>query len=350
MKKIVCITGTRPQMIKHSILLRSLIKFFEIETIHTLQHYQFELNELLKSDLFINETFHQLTIDTTLSSAKRMAAMLDGIAGLLDYQKPAAVLVYGDTDTTLAGALAANKIGIPLIHVEAGERSFNISMPEETNRIITDTLSQICFCASEQGLKNLLRENIERQVFFSGDVMKDLLQETSKKLEKPLLQEAYIYCTIHRNYNKSNRKKLQQLLLSLSSLDYLIVFPVHPSTLNTIEALRDEASPNKYANIQFLAPVSYTQSIHYQKFAKAIITDSGGIQKEAYWLQRPCFTFRNETEWLETLTGSWNRLVYEDIGNLKDMLNLKPGIYNHKLYGDGHASKFIMETLVHIFK
>ena len=273
--------------------------------------------------------------------------MLDGIAQYLEDQKPDAVLVYGDTDSTLAGALAAKKTGIPLIHVEAGERSFNLSMPEESNRIVTDALSDILFCVSKIGIKNLEKENNKQKILLSGDVMKDLLLKTANEINRPLLNQPYLFITIHRSYNQTNTEKLKALLLALENMKMNAIFPAHPATLKTIQSIESDFT-KRLKNILFIPPISYTNSINYQKFAKAVITDSGGIQKEAYWLKKRCLTIRPETEWIETLNGSWNQLVYENMECLPEMLIRPLGEYNEGLYGNGMASEFITENLIHL--
>jgi UDP-GlcNAc3NAcA epimerase len=345
MKKIVCIAGTRPQIIKNSILVSSLQSSFSITTLNIYQHYDCGLNDLLKNELYIDHIFHDVTLDNTIP-APRLGEMIIKISSLLQKLNPDAVLVYGDTDTTLAGALAANKTGQCLVHIEAGERSCNFEMPEEYNRIITDALSDILFCASLPAIENLKKEKNERQIIYAGDVMKDLALKKASLFLKPPINEEYIFCTIHRNYNQNNIEKINKLLDALQQLDSTVIFPAHPATLKTIEQLIQKE--NKYSNIRFLPPMSYFQSIHYQKFAKIIITDSGGIQKEAYSLRRPCITIRKETEWKETLKGNWNRLVYDDFSELKDFINLQPDekAYDQNLYGNGNASDIIHQQLI----
>lgn len=348
MKKIVCIVGTRPQLVKHSVLINLLKQDFLVETLNTCQHYQFELNELLQEDLFENEFFLQLDIARDLLPAARLGEMINKIANYLNKSKPDSVIVYGDTDSTLAGALAAHKSKINLIHIEAGERSGNMEMPEENNRIITDSLSDILFCSSKKALLNLNKESSSKKVIYCGDLMKDLILKKSSLATRKSLNKDYIYCTIHRNYNQNNPRKLQELLKALQLLNTTIIFPLHPATLKTIQSFCPDLEA--YANIQFQSPLTYSDSICYQKFAKAIITDSGGIQKEAYWLKRPCITIRKETEWTETLKGQWNQLLYENISLLHDYLYTQPveRCYDPELYGNGNAGNIINTNLISI--
>ena len=201
------------------------------------------------------------------------------------------------------------------------------------------------FCSSEISIQNLKKENNNRNAILSGDLMKDLLIQTAEKFSNPILHEPYVFCTIHPDYNKNNKDKLKQLIQELTNLKRTIIFPVHPATMATIQSLGLTIINNKYENIHFLLPLSYNECIHYQKFSSAIITDSGGIQKEAYWLKVPCFTFRKETEWIETLKGNWNQLVYEDMNNLKTLMKQTVSDYNPNLYGTGNAAGIISKSL-----
>lgn len=345
MKTITCIIGTRPQLIKHSALLSELKKLFIVHTVNTLQHYQEELNEVFINDLYPDVKFGTVHLSNSNTPSMRLGEMIVGISGLLKEAKSGCVLVYGDTDSTLAAALAASKNNIPLVHIEAGERSFNKQMPEEVNRLLTDVLSEIHFCSSVEAIENLKKEGITKNVFFSGDVMKDLLVQKKSQLNKPA-DENYIFCTIHRNYTKNNQKKLRELLKALSQIKKRIIFPVHPSTIQNMAAYNIDL--NHYPAIQVLPPLPYMQSLSYQKFSEAVITDSGGIQKEAYWLKKPCITIRKETEWKRTLAGKWNQLLYDNLDRLPELLNVRPAEdeYDEELYGNGNASVCISETLL----
>ena len=348
MKKISCIIGTRPQLIKHAALVEELEKSFFVDTINTMQHYSSELNNVLKDELYGSRDFFNLSIGShDLFPAARMGKMIYELSELVGQQKPNAILVYGDTDSTLAGAITAQKAGIPLIHVESGERSYNKEMPEETNRVVTDYLSQIHFCSSEESIENLKKEKITDHVFYTGDLMKDLLYSKLNQLSDPQLGD-YIFCTIHRNYNKNNPTKLQELLDSLNGLSMKVMFAVHPSTVAAMKTFGIDTA--NYKNIQILPPLSYLQSLSYQKYSSAVITDSGGIQKEAYWLKKPCITIRKETEWKATLTGNWNQLLYDDLSKLSSLLKNTPDIsqYDEQLYGSGHVSTIITTALLQL--
>ena len=348
MKKIACIIGTRPQLIKHAALIEELEKYFFVNTINTLQHYSSELNHVLKDELYGNKNFCDLSLGLgDLSPAARLGKMIYELAIVIDQQKPDAILVYGDTDSTLAGAITAQKAGIPIIHVESGERSYNKEMPEEMNRVITDYLSQIHFCSSEESIDNLKKEKITNHVFYTGDLMKDLLFSKLNQLADPKIG-AYIFCTIHRNYNKNNPTKLQELLDSLNGLSMTVMFAVHPSTVAAMTTFGIDTA--NYKNIQILPPLSYLQSLSSQKYSSAVITDSGGIQKEAYWLKKPCITIRKETEWKATLTGNWNQLLYDDLSKLDALLKNTPDTsqYDEQLYGSGNVSTIITNALLQL--
>jgi UDP-GlcNAc3NAcA epimerase len=234
---------------------------------------------------------------------------------------------------------------IALLHIEAGERSFNREMPEEHNRVVTDALSDVLFCASHYAIETLTKEACQGKVIYSGDLMKDLLLQSAQLFQTPILPEPYIFCTIHRNYTNQNTEKLEALLDVLETLNQTILFPVHPATKPSIEKIQ---AKKNHANIHFVPPVSYYGSIRYQKVAQAIITDSGGMQKEAYWLERRCITVRKETEWQETLKGNWNQLIYHDLTQIPTLLKMPLGAHDKNLYGNGKAAARITEHLIQL--
>lgn len=339
-KKIFCVVGTRPQLIKHSVLLKHLQTVFEVITVNTTQHYQHELNGQFLQDLFGEASIYSINLDPELSPAQRLASMISAIAPKIANENPKAVLVYGDTDSTLAGALAAKKCGAKLVHIEAGERSGNQEMPEEQNRMVTDVLSDFLLCASHQAVTNLQRENNRGAIIYTGDIMKDLLLQTSARFQKAIVAGDYFFCTLHRHYNQKNEEKIKELLQVLQQLAKPVFFSLHPATAQTVNNLGLQ-----FSNIRFLPPLNYFQSVHYQKFATAIITDSGGMQKEAYWLRRPCITIRKETEWADTLIGNWNQLAYDDLPSIEEMLQAPRTHYDPQLYGDGNAAALICRNL-----
>lgn len=343
MKKIACVIGTRPQFIKHAALVRHLQAIFEVVSIDTTQHHDYSMSGLLKEELFAQHPFINLSLEPNLSPTARLGETVSKLASVAGNAHPDAILVYGDTDSTLAGALFAAKSRLPLIHVEAGERSFNNAMPEEANRRVTDLLSTILFCASPEAAEQLAHEHNGGTVVYTGDLMKDAVVEAAKLFQNPIMPQPYYYCTLHRNYTNQNVQKLVQVLTVLNALNMPVLFPVHPATRLTLQPLLAQGT---YQNIQFTEPLSYHASVRHLKFAAAVITDSGGLQKEAYWLQKRCITLRPETEWTATLQGNWNQLVYDDVSVLAACLAKPLGVHDPLLYGDGGAAKRITENLI----
>jgi UDP-GlcNAc3NAcA epimerase len=258
-------------------------------------------------------------------------------------EKPDAMLVYGDTNSTLAGTLVAAKSNIPLIHIEAGLRSYNRSMPEEINRIVADEFAYLLFCPTKQAIENLQREGIlHERIFRCGDVMCDMVKLMEPRTSRPY-EEPYYFVTIHRPYNTDDHQRMADILSILNQLKKKVVFSIHPRTVDRLG--KYGISTADFQNIIFIAPVGYTESISYQKYSDCVITDSGGIQKEAYILGKQCITLRSETEWTETLKNGWNTLVFEDLTQIKTVLQTAPGDYPGNLYGDGHAAEEITEII-----
>lgn len=335
---LASIIGTRPQTIKHAVLRKALLPHFNVITIHTGQHYDPSLFHELFADLLLPPPDFSVTREGANSSGE----WLDRIVHILQQVKPNAVIVFGDTDSTLLGSQAATKLGIPLVHVEAGERSYNDDMPEEQNRKLSDQLAQILFCVSSRSARQLSKEGISNGVFVVGDLMKDLLIRNLADCQLPSGPDYYL-ATIHRNYTQRDGKQLSDFLNQLDSLDATVIFPLHPSTKRWLS--EHEIDAVVYSNINFVAPVGYNKCLCLQKNARAIITDSGGMQKEAYWLKKPCITLRTETEWTETLEHHWNQLCYNGI-EIDALLKNKPGFHNESLYGNGDAAGNITKILL----
>ncbi|MCI5161646.1 MAG: UDP-N-acetylglucosamine 2-epimerase (non-hydrolyzing) [Candidatus Electrothrix sp. AX5] len=275
--------------------------------------------------------------------------MLEKIETILIEEKPDGVLVYGDTNSTLAGALAASKLHVPLIHVEAGLRSYNKSMPEEINRVLTDHISDYLFTPTEIASDNLYKEGITSPVFMVGDVMCDAIKLATRQIqkrEKPSDYESYYYASIHRPYNTDNFERLKVILKTLERLDKKVKIALHPRTRQILNTHNYHIHSN---NIELLEPLSYLDNIYTMNFASAIITDSGGIQKEAYLLQKQCITVRSETEWVETLQGHWNTLVFdlEEVKNVQQLLHIFPDHtkYHPVVYGNGESARKIANIL-----
>lgn len=338
MKKIIAVIGARPQFIKHAPLEIALKKHFVLETIHTGQHYDENMSEIFFRELNITKPSYVLSVGSH-SHAAQTGRMMEQIEKILLKSKPDAVLVYGDTNSTLAGALAAAKIGIKVIHVEAGLRSFNREMPEEINRVLTDHVSDILLVPTDEAVTNLSNEGIFSQVFRTGDIMKDMVLLAKEVLAKKKKEERlspYYYATIHRPYNTDTAQRLEEVFKTLNALDLPVIFPLHPRTKNF--ALEKKIDLRLYQNIDFSLPKGYFENIETLAAASGLITDSGGMQKEAYILKVPCITVRKETEWKETLLEGWNQLVFEELGNLSSYFKTPKGTYNTSLYGDGHAA------------
>ncbi len=330
--KIVSIVGARPQFIKLAPLSTELRKKGINEIIlHTGQHYDDNMNEIFFKELEISEPDYNLGIGSGFHG-EQTGRMLMGIEKILIKEKPDLVIVYGDTNSTLAGALATSKLHIPLAHVEAGLRSFNKKMPEEINRIVADHLSDILFCPTETAVENLKNEGILKGVYLVGDIMFDALmhflklsQEKSRILEElNLTPKSYLLLTIHRAENTDNVERLKSILSALGESGKNIIFPIHPRTKNRIR----EFGLENYltSNIRVIAPVGYLDMLELEKNAYAILTDSGGVQKEAFWLKVPCITLREETEWVETVKYKWNILVGANKDKILEALdNIREG-------------------------
>lgn len=339
MKKIISIVGARPQFIKHAPVQIQLQKHFHALTIHTGQHYDANMSAVFFNELGIPKPDFLFEAGGGKPHGEQTGIMMTEIEKVCFSEKPDGLLVYGDTNSTLAGALVAAKLQLPLVHIEAGLRSYNRSMPEEINRIVADEFAHLLFCPTPQAVANLRKEGIDHSgIFLCGDVMCDMIHLMSPRV-KPLLEGSYYFVTIHRPYNTDDMDRMVRILTILNSLKHPVVFSIHPRTSNRLETFG--VNLNNYRNIRFIAPLSYSDSVAYQKYASCIITDSGGVQKEAYILQKQCITLRSETEWSETLEHGWNTLVFEDLEQIQVILETQPGFYNPTLYGEGHAAEEI---------
>jgi UDP-GlcNAc3NAcA epimerase len=310
--KIFSIVGARPQFIKLAPLSAALAAGQHQEFIvHTGQHYDYAMSEKIFIDLGIRKPDIHLEVGGGNQTEQVTQMMLKLEAAMLD-KKPDAVIVFGDTNSTLAGAIIAAKLNIPIIHIEAGLRSYNRTMPEEINRIITDHVSKYLFAPTQTAVDNLTREGLGSSTFFTGDIMVDTMKNSIEiALNKStviadlnLKGEVYNLLTLHRHYNVDDNKVLEHILNQLGQLPEKIIFPVHPRTKKMLAA-----GYTVPANIQLIAPQGYLDFIALEYAAKRIITDSGGIQKEAYILRKPCITLRSETEWVETVNEKWNLLI-----------------------------------------
>jgi UDP-GlcNAc3NAcA epimerase len=345
MKKIISVVGARPQFIKHAPMQLQLQKHFNSLTIHTGQHYDENMSQVFFEELKIPKPDYLFDVQGNSLQGAQTALMLTEIEKACIHEKPDALLVYGDTNSTLAATLVGAKMHIPLVHIEAGLRSYNRLMPEEVNRIIADQLAYMLFCPSNAAIENLKKEGISHQhIYRTGDVMCDILRLIEPTVKPIYTEEPYYFVTIHRPYNTDDINRLTEILSILNQIKHRVIFSIHPRT--TARLISNGIDYSIFERILFIPPTSYSQSVAYQKYAECIITDSGGMQKEAYMLGKKCITLRSETEWIETVYKGWNTLVFEDLTQLPEVLNTTPGTYEPTLYGDGHAAEHIVEIMV----
>ena len=343
MQTILSIIGARPQFIKHAPVQLQLQQHFNALTLHTGQHYDANMSQVFFDELEIPAPDYRLEVGGGKPHGEQTGIIMREVEQVCLSLRPDAILIYGDTNTTLAGALVAVKLGIPYMHVEAGIRSFNRQMPEEINRVIADTFSSLLFCPTQEAADNLLKEGIPGdKVFMTGDVMCDLLQKM-RPFIRQISQEPYYYVTLHRPYNTDDSIRIARILAVLNQLKYPVLLPLHPRLRSRLLATGIVAG--NYANIQFIDPVSYLSSISYQDGAECVITDSSGIQKESYMLQKKCITIRSETEWNGTLTHGWNTLAFEDIEAIPEIVHHMPGQHHESMFGDGRAAEAIVAII-----
>jgi len=353
--RIVTIIGARPQFIKAAVVSRVFRSSpdFEEFIIHTGQHYDDNMSDIFFQELGIARPNYNLGIGSG-SHGVQTGRMLEAIEKVLVDISPDYVLVYGDTNSTLAGALAATKLHLPVAHVEAGLRSFNRAMPEEVNRVLTDHVSELLFVPTPGAAQNLAREGVEEdRVYWVGDVMYDAAlhygakaEEHSKVLEKlGLTKRHYILCTVHRAENTDAPARLLVILHALAELaaELPVVIPIHPRTRKQLSHSDLAAELGK---LHLTEPVGYLDMMMLEKNARLIATDSGGVQKEAFFHGVPCVTLRDETEWIELLKMGWNRLAPPTskelvISALRNSLATRPAVQENP-YGDGHSSEHIV--------
>ena len=345
MKKVLAIVGARPQFIKHFPLELACREKLDLVTIHTGQHYDDNMSQVFFDQLGMSKPDYMLDIGSG-GHGQQTGKMMMAIENVVIKEQPNYVLVYGDTNSTLAGALVAAKLHIPIVHVEAGLRSYNKQMPEEVNRILTDHVSDFLFLSSEAALDNLSKEGITDRVYVVGDIMKDLIQycERNNLAINPKRSNPYYFATIHRPYNTDDEDRLKAVLSALDSQRYQVVFSIHPRTRHAMKKFG--MAESDYENVIFIDPQGYLDNLGYLLHAKALITDSGGMQKEAYWTQTPCITIRTETEWVETLQGGCNYLIFDDLNDIQTLLAEAPAEWDDSLYGDGRSAERMVEMML----
>jgi UDP-N-acetylglucosamine 2-epimerase (non-hydrolysing)/UDP-GlcNAc3NAcA epimerase len=351
--RVVSVVGNRPQFVKAAPLSRALRARVDEVLVHSGQHYDPELADLFFDELGVPQPDHALEVGAG-SPLTQLSLMLTRLEPLLEDERPDMVLVYGDTTTTLAGALAAAKLGIPLAHVEAGLRSFDRTMPEEQNRVVTDHLSDLLFVPTDTAVANLAREGITGNVHLVGDVMLDAsLMFAPAAARRPgaaalgLSPGGYLLVTVHRAAATDTTHALRALVDLLTAVDEPMVFPVHPRTRHKLEGagLWDELAG--HAPLHLIPPVGYLDFTALLLTARGVVTDSGGVQKEAYFHGIPCVTLRDTTEWTETVTGGFNRLVGMDRDLARAALaDLSVPAERPPYYGDGAAAERIALAVV----
>ncbi len=340
--KILTVVGARPQFIKAAAVSRAFKKNLDLTEVlvHTGQHFDADMSDVFFEELDIPTPSYNLKINGG-GHGKMTGAMLEGLEKIMLEEKPDLVMTYGDTNSTLAGALAAVKLLIPIAHVEAGLRSFNRAMPEEINRVLTDHVSSLLFCPTESAIENLKAEGITCGVYKVGDVMFDAVEFAAKRAREHsniletlnLKSGEYALATVHRAENTNNAKNLEEVLSWLKdrAKDSKIVLPLHPRTSSVAKKFKLD-----FEGLVVCDPIGYLDMAKLINHAIAIYTDSGGLQKEAYFYKKPCVTLRDETEWVETIHNGWNRLwktpEYAAQKTIHD-------------YGDGNASERILEKI-----
>ncbi|MDH6359068.1 UDP-N-acetylglucosamine 2-epimerase (non-hydrolyzing) [Parabacteroides sp. PF5-9] len=360
--KIITIVGARPQFIKAAMVSRAILKHNEKgkklineQILHTGQHYDTNMSQVFFHEMGIPTPTWQLNCGKG-THGEMTGQMLIEIEKILIANRPDYVLVYGDTNSTLAGALAAAKLHVPIVHVEAGLRSFNRQMPEEINRILTDRLSSLLFCPTYEAVRHLVAEGIRDGVHHVGDVMYDaaltfgsIADNSSQILSRlDIHRKRYRLCTIHRAENTDVEERMRQIFTALremGTVDCPVVLPLHPRTRGYLERYNQLKSIQNQPGIVLIEPLSFLDMVMLEKHALTILTDSGGVQKEAYFHHTPCITLREETEWGETVESGWNQLAGYKTKEILRCLNNKLERRDINEYGTGNAAQKIIGLL-----
>ena len=358
--KIITVVGARPQFVKAAVVSRAIENYnsafpdkrIEEKIVHTGQHFDANMSDVFFEQMDIPKPHYNLEVNS-LSHGAMTGKMLEKIEAVLIEEKPDWVLVYGDTNSTIAGALAAKKLLIKVAHVEAGLRSFNMAMPEEINRILTDRISDMLFCPTTTAIENLNKEgfkNIDTKIINCGDVMYDAALYYAAKAEKPAITELdsdFILCTVHRQENTDSESRLRLIFETLSTIgkDKKIILPLHPRTSKKLQ----EFGINPGPNILCIKPASYFEMLWMLENCAMVFTDSGGLQKEAYFFKKPCLTLREETEWVELLEHGVNFLAGADKKTIIEgyqWFQQADLDFEKPLYGEGSAGNLIVQELV----
>ena len=368
--KVLTIVGARPQFIKASVISRAIVEFnkkssceIKEKIVHTGQHYDFNMSDIFFKELQIPLPYYNLAVGSK-SHAEQTGEMMVGLEKVFLEEKPDIIIVYGDTNSTLAGALTASKLHIPIAHVEAGLRSFNREMPEEINRVLTDHISSVLFCPTDIAVENLKNEGIPNKnlrctIVKTGDVMLDASNYYSEIVTGEWLKENklqagnYILATVHRAENTNSLECLFNIIEALNNISddfYQVVFPIHPRTKGIIDSNADIKNKLYSSNIKVVPALGYLDMICAERNSRLIMTDSGGVQKEAYYHKKLCVTLRKETEWKELVETGWNvttDLIPQNIVEAVSYM-LKKGTLQlpyYDLYGNGRAGELIVQKL-----
>jgi UDP-N-acetylglucosamine 2-epimerase (non-hydrolysing)/UDP-GlcNAc3NAcA epimerase len=350
--RILTVVGNRPQFVKAAAISGPLRNEHEEILVHTGQHHDDALSEIFFSELGLARPDRQLGISGA-GNTSQTARMLAALEPLLGELRPHAALVYGDTNSTLAGALAAAQAGVPLVHVEAGMRSFDRTMPEELNRVLTDHASDLLLCSSETAAENLRAESVAGRIEVVGDVMVDvaeawrrLARDGTPALARYGLREGgYLLLTAHRAGNVDDPERLAALVELIEALPKPVVFPVHPRTRARLAESGLASRLERLDGLVMTDPLGYAEFNALLGGASAVLTDSGGVQKEAYLAGVPCVTLRANTEWVETVSAGWNTLVDLDARAALSALERRPPDERPQLYGDGHAAQRCVQAI-----
>ena len=355
--KILTIIGARPQFIKAAVVSRAFTQSQHVEEIivHTGQHFDSNMSDVFFEEMCIPKPHYNLNING-LSHGAMTGQMLEKIEKVLLEEKPDWVLVYGDTNSTLAGALAAKKLHIKVAHVEAGLRSFNMTMPEEINRILTDRISDVLFCPTDKAIENLKLEgydNIDCHIVKNGDVMQDaaLFYLNRARMPQEIIPSKFVLCTVHRAENTDDEVRLKNIFYALEMISEQcpVVLPLHPRTKGKLLAINYDFIKSK---ICFIDPVGYLEMVWLLKNCELVMTDSGGLQKEAYFFEKYCVTMRDETEWVELVEKGFNVLAGSEptriISSVNVMISKNKEGFENRLYGNGDAGEKILDTLLSV--
>lgn len=350
--RVLSVVGARPQFIKAASVCRALRGRHEEILVHSGQHYDYGMSDVFFEQLGIPAPDYNLAVGSG-GHGRQTGEMLGMLEELLLEREPDMVLVYGDTNTTLAAGLAAAKLDIPVAHVEAGLRSFNRAMPEEINRVLVDHISALLLCPTTAAVENLRAEGITEGVHLVGDVMLDTARYFAESVNAaPVLArygvepDGYFFATVHRAGNSDDPGKLAAIVSALAALDRPVIWAVHPRTRKNLQAFGLDAVVEASPSIIAIEPLPYTDTVALLCSASALLTDSGGMQKEAYFFGVPCVTMRDETEWVETVELGWNTLVGADTERIlaAAQARTKP-IARPSVYGDGHAADTIVDVI-----